>query len=150
MAAAWAAGGWRGLFSHSQKGLADWATLLYIYRQMKEHAQGDPAARLRQRKYALAQRFGLPADLLPGSLSRRLTRCGKPTCRCAGGEGHEAWSLTFMVAAKKRVLHIPKELVEDVRKRVDAGHEFQEAVREVLAANAELLALERKQRRRKR
>ena len=54
------------------------------------------------------------------------------------------WSLTFMMQGKKRVQHIPKEWVEDVRRRVKAGREFQDAVREVLAANAQLLALERK------
>lgn len=53
-----------------------------------------------------------------------------------------------MVKGKKHVQHIPKDWVEDVRKRVQAGREFQEAVREVLAANAQLLVLARKQRRR--
>jgi ribosome-binding protein aMBF1 (putative translation factor) len=51
-----------------------------------------------------------------------------------------------MVDGKKHVQHIPKQLVEDVRKRVEAGREFQDAVREVLAANAQLLVLARKQR----
>jgi len=44
--------------------------------------------------------------------------------------------------------HIPKAWVEDVQKRVDAGREFQDAVREVLAANAQLLVLSKKQQRR--
>jgi len=39
---------------------------------------------------------------------------------------------------------IPKDWVEEVRRRVQAGREFQDAVREVLAANAQLLMLERK------
>jgi len=37
-----------------------------------------------------------------------------------------------------------------VGRRVEAGREFQDAVREVLAANAELLVLARQQRRKKR
>jgi hypothetical protein len=49
-----------------------------------------------------------------------------------------------MVQGKKRVQHIPKEWVEEVRRRVKSGREFQDAVREVLAANAQLLVLERK------
>jgi hypothetical protein len=52
-----------------------------------------------------------------------------------------------MVQGKKRVQHIPKAWVDDVRRRVEAGREFQEAVREVLAANAQLLVLARQQRR---
>ena len=58
--------------------------------------------------------------------------------------GHPVWSLTFMVQGKKQVQHIPKDWVEEVRRRVKAGREFQDAVREVLAANAQLLVLERK------
>ena len=52
-----------------------------------------------------------------------------------------------MVEGRKRVERIPREWVDEVRQRVDAGREFQQAVREVLAANAQLLALERRQRR---
>lgn len=50
-----------------------------------------------------------------------------------------------MVKGKKRVQHIPKEWVEEVERRVATGREFQDAVREVLAANAQLLVLARKQ-----
>ena len=115
---------------------------------MPREPKGPEASRLRQRKYELVRRFHVPDDLLPGSLSLSHLRCGKPTCHCAKGERHPVWSLTFMVRGKKRVQHIPKEWVEEVRQRVEAGRQFQEAVREVLAANAQLLALARKQRRR--
>lgn len=112
--------------------------------------KGERAGRLRQRKFALVRRHRLPEDvvaaLLPGSLSQTRRRCGKPTCHCATGEGHPSWYLTFMVAGQKRVERIPAAWVEDVRRRVDAGREFKEAVAEVLAANAQLLVLERQQR----
>jgi len=51
-----------------------------------------------------------------------------------------------MVRGKKRVQHISKEWVEEVRRRVQEGREFQDAVREVLAANAQLFVLERQHR----
>ena len=117
---------------------------------MKDEPKGPQASRLRQRKFELVRRFQLPDDLLPGSLSLSHLRCGKPTCHCADGPGHPAWSLTFMVRGKKRVQHIPKDWVEEVRRRVEAGREFQDAVREVLAANAQLLVLARQQRRKSR
>lgn len=50
-----------------------------------------------------------------------------------------------MVQGKKRVERIPKEWIDEVRRRVQAGREFQDALKEVLAANAELLVLWRKQ-----
>jgi hypothetical protein len=76
-------------------------------------------------------------------------RCGKSGCHCAdpNDPGHSFWTLTYMVQAKKRTLHIPRKLVEEVRLRVQAGREFQDAVREILAANAELLKLSRQQKR---
>jgi hypothetical protein len=112
--------------------------------------KGPLASRWRQRKFALLRRFCFPEDLLPGSLTLSSTRCGKPTCHCAEGEGHPAWTLTFMSGGKRRVERVPREWIDQVRQRVEAGHEFQNALREVLAANAELLVLARKQRRKSR
>ena len=122
----------------------------YIKSMSKDFIEprGPQAARLRQRKFQLLARYPIPPNLLPGSLSLSHTRCGKPTCHCARGQGHPGWSLTFMVNAKKRVERIPAEWVEPVQRRVQAGRAFQDAVREVLAANAQLLALARQQRRR--
>jgi hypothetical protein len=117
---------------------------------MKIEPKGPQASRLRQRKFELVHRFHLPDDLLPGSLSLSHLRCGKPTCHCADGRGHPVWSLTFMVQGKKHVQHIPKDWVDDVRRRVEGGRRFQDAVREVLAANAQLLVLARQQRRKQR
>jgi hypothetical protein len=114
---------------------------------MKEQPKGPQAARLRQRKFDILRRYPIPPDLLPGSLSLSHLRCGKPNCHCAQGEGHPVWSLTFMVDGKKQVQHIPKDWVEEVEKRVDAGRAFQDAVRDVLTANAQLLVLAKKQRR---
>jgi hypothetical protein len=109
---------------------------------------GSVASRLRQRKFELLRLFKIPDDLLPGSLTLDYTRCGKPSCHCAKGRGHAAWSLVFMVEGKRHAQRIPKDWVEDVQKRVEAGRKFQDAVREVLEANAQLLVLARKQRRR--
>jgi hypothetical protein len=119
---------------------------MYYYSEMEwDDVNGDKAARLRQRKFALLRRFQIPPDALPGSLSLVHSRCGKPTCRCARGELHPVWSLTYMVEGKKQVQHIPHELVEQIRPLVERGREFKDAVAEVFAANAQLLALWRQQ-----
>jgi hypothetical protein len=107
--------------------------------------KGAPAARLRQRKFALLRRFALPPDLLPGSLAETHRRCGTPTCHCARGPGHPVWTLTFMVDGKKRVERIPPEWLDEVRRLVSAGRVFKEALAEVWAANAQLWALWRRQ-----
>jgi len=113
--------------------------------QMKAEPKGPEASRLRQRKFELIRRFHLPEDLLPGSLSLTHRRCGKPTCHCAQEQGHPIWFLTFMAAGKKGVERIPAQRAKEVQRRVQAGRQFQDALREVLAANGELLVLWRKQ-----
>jgi len=112
---------------------------------MKIEPRGVVASRLRQRKFRRLADLDVPPDALPGSLSRTHRRCGKPTCHCADDAGHPVWSLTFMVQGKKRVERIPDAWVDDVRRQVDAGRAFKEAVAEVFAANAQLLALWRRQ-----
>jgi len=54
-----------------------------------------------------------------------------------------------MVKGQKKVEAVPPDWVEEVRRRVEAGREFKQAVAEVFAANAQLLALARRQRRRR-
>jgi hypothetical protein len=111
--------------------------------------KGPQAARWRQRKFDLLRRLPIPADVLPGTLTETHSKCGKSGCHCsvADDPGHVAWTLTFMSEGRRRVERIPKEWVDSVRARVEAGREFQDAVREVLTANAELLVLARNQKR---
>ena len=103
------------------------------------------ASRLRQRKFEILQHLSQLAHQLPGTLTQSCTRCGKPTCWCAQGKGHPAWSLTYMIHGERHVERIPAEWAQEVQRRVEEGREFQDAVREVLAANAQLLVLARQQ-----
>lgn len=111
------------------------------WRQVK----GAEASRLRQRKHVLMERFKIPDGLLPGTICVTHRKCGNENCHCASGEGHESWSWTFMLSGQKRVEHVPADKVEEIRERIEHGREFQDAVREVLAANARLIVLERQQ-----
>ena len=107
---------------------------------------GPEASRLRSRASRLLARFHLPQDALPGSLALSHRRCGKPSCHCAGGDGHPLWTLTFMAGGKKRVETIPADWLDVIRPRVQAGRRFKEAAAELLLLNAELLVLARNQR----
>lgn len=110
-------------------------------------ARGPQATRLRRRARRLLARFHLPQDALPGSLAVSHRRCGKPSCHCAKGGGHAFATLTFMVAGKKRVETIPADWLDIIRPRVKAGQQFKKMAAELLAINAELLVLARRQRR---
>ena len=110
-------------------------------------ARGPQASRLRQRARLLLARLHLPQDALPGSLAVSHRRCGKPSCRCAKGDGHPFATLTFMAAGKKRVESIPADWLDVIRPRVQAGRKFKNIAAELLAINAQLLVLARQQRR---
>ena len=51
-----------------------------------------------------------------------------------------------MVAGTKRVVHVPSEDVDAVRRRVEHGNRFKAEVAELLAINAQLMVLERQAR----
>lgn len=112
-------------------------------------ARGIEASHLRQRKYALVRQYGIPDNLLGGSLSPTRRRCGKPNCRCRDGAGHLQWSVTFCRSGEKRVERVPVAWVEELEKVVLETQSYLEAIREVMAINIELLAQTRAQERQK-
>jgi hypothetical protein len=112
---------------------------------MKTPPSPQEIARMRRRKRELARALELAPDALPGSLARSQFRCGHDNCRCARGELHTKWSLTYMEDGRKRTQHVPRAWVEEARARVEEGRAFQERVSELLAINARLFILERKQ-----
>jgi hypothetical protein len=113
-------------------------------------ARSPEASRLRQRKYALVRKFGLPEDLVGGSLSNTPRRCGKLNCHCAKGRGHSQWGVTFSRGGRKRVERVPADWVEELEQAVLDSQAYLAAVKEVMAINLELLAQTRRQRQRHR
>lgn len=58
------------------------------------------------------------AELLPKipALVRHPVRCGKPNCRCAHGQLHEAWRLYWRGPnGRQRFRHVPKVELDAVR-----------------------------------
>jgi hypothetical protein len=116
---------------------------------MRFKPKGAKAARLRQRKFELAERYNLPPDALGGTLSHSRRRCGKDNCHCASGEGHPVWTITFMAEGKRNVHYVPADLVDEVRTLVDIGRECKQEVKELLAINDQLYVLWRQQQRKR-
>lgn len=107
------------------------------------------SSRLRQRKYDLVRRYGIPENLIGGSLSVSRRRCGKSNCHCRDGEGHLQWSITFCQNGNKRVERVPKDWLEEVEQVVLETRAYLDALREIMAINIELLAQTRAQEREK-
>jgi hypothetical protein len=110
-------------------------------------SKGVEASTLRRRKYALIRRFGIPENALGGSLNRVERKCGKPTCRCASGDGHPMWTLTYSVDGQRHVEFIPEALVPLLKPFAQEGRAYREAVAQVLTINAQLVSLWRQQQR---
>src|SRR3974390_3201456 len=103
---------------------------------MNKEPRTPQASRLRQRKFEIIRHLPLLDDQLPGTLTRSYTRCGKPTCRCAKGEGHLAWSLTYTINGERHVERIPAQWAQQVRRRGRAAPGIPDTHREVLAHHA--------------
>jgi hypothetical protein len=62
-------------------------------------------------------------------------RCGHPRCKCATGEGHPSWRLTYKGPDQKTVtVYVPVALLEDVRQWVSRYREVKRLVAEVSSA----------------
>jgi len=68
---------------------------------------------------------------LRGTLSERSSKCGKPNCGCADGDGHASLYLVERHAGKLHQLCIPKALQDPVRRAVGEFQEMQRLLREV-------------------
>ena len=62
-------------------------------------------------------------------------RCGNRRCRCAAGEGHRSWRLTYKGPNQKTVtVYVPVALLEDVRRWVKQYRELKRLVAEISSA----------------
>src|SRR6266851_211496 len=111
---------------------------------MKEHKNdlgGLSSRQLLARRRALAARLGDVEHVLAGSLAEQTRRCGKPGCRCAAGEGHGPYAyFTPRPAGRGRLRYVPAVLTGVVRRYLRNGEQIVQALAEISAINAELLA----------
>ncbi len=68
---------------------------------------------------------------LRGTLSERSSKCGKPNCRCATGEGHTSLYLVDSRDGQIRQLCVPKALHDPVRRAVGEFQKMQRLLQEV-------------------
>jgi len=93
------------------------------------------------RRRAAAARLGDVEEVLAGILTEQTRRCGRPGCRCAGGEPHGPY-LYFSPrqAGRGRLRYVPAPAAGVVRRYLRRGAEVEAVLAEISAINAELLA----------
>lgn len=108
---------------------------------------GDRELQIRGR---LARRLSAFREMLPGSFIERRRKCGKPSCRCAKGEElHLQFQLSVLWKGKAYAFHVPAEMAEEVRDRVEMHKQFQDLVAKIYEINLRRL-LRRKEGKEKR
>lgn len=103
----------------------------------------DPELESRGR---LVRSLGGLREMLPGSFVEHRRKCGKPNCRCASGKTedlHFQALLSVLLQGKPRTFHIPAELVEEVRSKVEHHKRFRKVADAICGINLRRL-LERK------
>jgi hypothetical protein len=90
-----------------------------------ELSAAERSLRSRLAQLASGQRF------LRGTLSERSSKCGKPNCHCADGEGHRSLYLVQSQAGKVRQMCVPKPLQDPVRQAVAEYRKMQHLIDEI-------------------
>lgn len=73
-------------------------------------------------------------EVIHGSIVPMDRVCGKDGCRCTRGEKHSSLYLSAKVQGKRRMVYIPPDMEEEVRRRVEAWQEVQRLAQEVSGA----------------
>lgn len=95
---------------------------------------------LLRRKRAV-QRLPPLDQIVRGSLIERSIRCGKPSCRCARGEGHQTFYLTVSFArGRTEQVTVPPTLLPKVRQWLTNYQDLWLALEEISAVNRDLLS----------
>ncbi len=97
--------------------------------------------RLERRRRALLRQLLAAHALVRGSLTRVLSRCGKPSCHCAKEPSHVAWRLLTSRRGLQRCQLVRQDDVDRVRVLVGRSKTFTRDLRALEAIQKEQRAL---------
>lgn len=93
----------------------------------------DPELDLRGR---LIRGLGALREMFPGSFIERRRKCGRPNCRCADGKQlHREFLLSVFFEGKPQTFHLPADLAQEVRAKVEMRKRFEEAAGKITHLN---------------
>lgn len=102
------------------------------------------------RRGRLVRSLGTLREMLPGSFVERKLKCGRPNCRCAEGQQlHTAFQLSVLEEGKLTTYHIPAELAQEARQKVELHRRFQQAAGVICQINLRRFLRRKQERERK-
>ena len=103
-----------------------------------------------RRTASLLRRLGQVGPFVAASLVCVSHRCGNPRCRCASGEKHPSWRLTYKGEHQKTVtVYVPVGMLEEVRQWVKNYRAFKRLAAEISAAQLARVRVHVREERRK-
>ena len=103
-----------------------------------------------RRTAALLARLAQVGPFVAATLCCVPHRCGNPRCRCATGEGHPSWRLTYKDKPQKTVtVYVPVGMLQEVRQWVRNHRAFKTLAAEISDAQLKRVRLYVKEKRRK-
>jgi hypothetical protein len=103
-----------------------------------------------RRTASLLRRLGEVGPFVAATLACVRHRCGNPRCRCATGEGHPSWRLTFKGENQKTVsVYVPVDMLQEVREWLRNYREFKRLASEISAAQLARVRLYVREKRRR-
>jgi hypothetical protein len=85
--------------------------------------------------------MGVRAEVIAASLSKTHKVCGKPNCKCARGEKHEVYQLSWTENGKRRSTHIRSDELDTVRAAVERYRKLKQCRADLLKLASEAASL---------
>jgi hypothetical protein len=102
---------------------------------------------LEARRNALLKKLAEAGPFVQGSLCKVKIKCGKPRCKCAKGEHHEAYVLSKTVRGKTVTTHIPRDLLDEVKSWAEEQKRIKKLTREISDLSEQIIRIHVKERR---
>ena len=87
------------------------------------------------------KRLVMPRTLFRGSVYHSKRRCGKPSCKCARGDLHDAWVVATTVNGKRTTRSLPQGRRKKAVKLTKAYRGFRQAQTTIRKLHKEMIGL---------
>jgi len=104
--------------------------------------------KLEARRNVLLKELAQTSPFVQGSLCKVRIKCGKPRCKCARGDRHEAYVLSKKVRGKTVTTHIPRDLLDEVKSWAEEQARIKKLMGEISDLSERIIRVHVKERRR--
>ena len=96
-------------------------------------------SRFEVRREAELRQLRTLGPLVAASLCERRVRCGNLHCKCAQGEKHSSWCLTFKQKGRTRTVHVPRALLQEVEQWAKEYQRAKRLLREISYQSVQII-----------